>query len=225
MEEYISFEQLSFGTDSFAENPEPRCACVLLLDVSGSMSGRPIQQLNEGVRVFHQELLQDPLASKRVEVAIVTFGPVTVESNFRTIMNFYPPDLQVQGDTPMGAAIIEAIDLLYSRKQDYKMNGVGYFRPWIFLITDGAPTDSWTEAARRIKEGEENKSFVFFPVGVENANLEILSKISVRTPIKLQGLMFRELFLWLSGSLKAVSSKEPGTNMKLLPIGWADLDV
>ena len=66
MDEYISFEQIPFGSDNFADNPEPRCPCVLVLDTSGSMYGDPIKQLNAGVKVFKQELLQDPLATKRV---------------------------------------------------------------------------------------------------------------------------------------------------------------
>jgi hypothetical protein len=63
-----------FGNISFAENPEPRCPCVLLLDISGSMQGAPIAQLNAGLTVYHDELAADSLAAKRVEVAIVTFG-------------------------------------------------------------------------------------------------------------------------------------------------------
>ena len=57
----------------FAENPEPRCPCVLLLDTSSSMQGLPIDALNQGLRTFKDELMKDPLASRRVEVAVVTF--------------------------------------------------------------------------------------------------------------------------------------------------------
>ena len=67
------------GTDledlvEFIDSPEPRCACVLLLDTSGSMHGPPIQALNEGVKAFKEELEGDPLASLRVETAIVSFN-------------------------------------------------------------------------------------------------------------------------------------------------------
>lgn len=95
-------EQITFATSDFASNPEPRCPCILLLDVSGSMSGRPINELNAGLVTFRDELLADPLALKRVELGIVTFGPVHVEQPFTSAANFFPPILFAQGDTPMG---------------------------------------------------------------------------------------------------------------------------
>ncbi len=84
-------EQISFETNDFASNPEPRCPCVLLLDVSGSMSGEPINQLNAGLSTFRDELAADALALKRVEVAITTFGPTKVEAPFTTASAFEPP--------------------------------------------------------------------------------------------------------------------------------------
>ena len=65
-------EQISFETNNFVSNPEPRCPCVLLLDVSGSMGGKPLDELNAGLTTFRDELATDALAMKRVEVAIVT---------------------------------------------------------------------------------------------------------------------------------------------------------
>ena len=224
MDEYISFEQIPFGSDNFADNPEPRCPCVLLLDTSISMGGMPINQLNEGVRTFKKELLQDPLATKRVEVAIVTFGPVNIENDFHTVPNFHPRELDTTGDTPMGAAIITGIDMIARRKKEYKEAGIAYYKPWIILITDGAPTDDFAKAAARVKEGEAGKSFAFFAIGVEGANMDILQQISVRAPIKLKGLMFREFFMWLSASMKMVSAKNPGSAINLLPpSGWSEL--
>lgn len=217
-------EQITFETDDFASNPEPRCPCVLLLDVSGSMNGRPLEELNAGLTLFKDELSSDALAMKRVEVALVTFGPVRVEVPFTAAATFYPPTLQAQGDTPMGAAITQALNLVRDRKQDYRSNGISYYRPWIFLITDGSPTDSWQAAAEAIREGEASKQFAFFAIGVQGADMKTLQQISTRTPLSLQGLKFRELFSWLSSSLRSVSRSTPGTDVQLeTPNGWASV--
>ena len=224
MDEYISFEQIPFGSDNFADNPEPRCPCVLLLDTSGSMAGMPITQLNEGVRTFRQELLSDPLATKRVEVAVVSFGPVNIVSDFHTVPNFHPKELETTGDTPLGDAILTGIEMVNRRKKEYKENGIAYYKPWIILITDGAPTDEWALAAAAVQKGEANKSFAFFAIAVESANMDILRQISTRSPLKLKGLMFREFFIWLSASMKMVSAKNPGAAINLLPpSGWSEL--
>jgi uncharacterized protein YegL len=214
-------EQISFGTDDFASNPEPRCPCVLLLDVSGSMNGRAIDELNAGLNTFREELLADPLATKRVEVGIVTFGPVKIEMPFTGASVFYPPTLQAQGDTPMGEAIRQALNMLEDRKREYRFNGIAYFRPWVFLITDGAPTDQWQGAAAALREGETSKKFAFFAIGVKDANMEILAQISPRTPLSLDGMKFRELFSWLSTSLRSVSRSTPGQQVALpAPTDW-----
>lgn len=217
-------EQISFETNDFASNPEPRCPCVLLLDVSGSMGGQPIAELNAGLTLFKDELAADALAMKRVEVAIVTFGPTKVEMPFTSASTFYPPTLTAQGDTPMGSAITQALELVRDRKNDYKANGIAYYRPWVFLITDGGPTDAWQAAAEAVREGETSKAFAFFAIGVKGANMDTLSQISVRTPLSLESLKFRELFSWLSSSLKSVSQSTPGTEIALQsPQGWASV--
>lgn len=215
-------EQIIFGTDDFATNPEPRCPCVLLLDVSGSMSGQPVAELNAGLVTFKDELAADALAMKRVEVAIVTFGPTKVELPFTSATNFYPPNLSSQGDTPMGGAILQALDLVQDRKSEYRANGISYYRPWVFLITDGGPTDSWQAAASAVREGEAAKQFAFFAIGVKGANMDILRQISIREPLSLDALKFRQLFSWLSSSLRSVSRSTPDTEVPLeSPKGWA----
>src|SRR5438034_275174 len=102
-------EQTPFnvGNIEFAGNPEPRCASVLMLDVSGSMAGNPLNELQAGLAVYRDELFADNLARKRVEVAVVTFGgTVDVVHNFSTAESFQPPALVSNGDTPMAQAII-----------------------------------------------------------------------------------------------------------------------
>ncbi len=219
-----------FSQVEFVDNPEPRCPCILLLDVSYSMSGPPIDQLNAGVQVYIDELMGDSVARKRVEVAIITFGgTVRVEHDFATAEQFQAPVLAPNGATPMGAAVNQAIDMLRARKDEYKKNGILYYRPWLFLITDGAPTDEWRTAAQRVQEGEEAGAFMFFPVGVEGADFETLKQIGTRTPLKLKGMRFRDLFQWLSASQRSVSRSNPGDKVPLKrvdgPDGWAEICV
>lgn len=231
MNELDLSKQTPFGVDfsvaEFADNPEPRCPCVLLLDNSWSMNGPPIAELNQGLATFKEELMADSLAAKRVEIAIVTFGPVHVVNEFQTAEHFTPPQLAAEKDTPMGQAIVRGLELLNQRKALYREHGIPFFRPWVFLITDGSPTDDWKSAAGEVRRGEEKRAFAFFAVGVEGANQDILQQISVRQPLRLRGLRFRELFQWLSNSMRSVSRSVPGTEVLLAnpttPDGWASV--
>ena len=212
-----------FASIEFAENPEPRCACVLLLDTSGSMQGPPIAQLNLGLRSFKDELVSDPLAAKRVEVAVLAFGDSpTLITDFTDAANFEPPQLVAGGLTPMGAAIWDALGRLTARKETYRSNGVAYYRPWVFLITDGEPTDEYQTAAREVRDGEERGAFSFYGVGVSDANMHKLTEIAPpnRPPVKLDGLRFRDLFVWLSKSMRTVSHSAVGQTIALDPPGW-----
>lgn len=198
-------EDLFDNSAEFADNPEPRCPCVLLLDTSQSMAGEPIAALMRGLHIFHKELLAVPLASKRVEVAVISFGAeVKVVQDFVTVDRFQPPLLQAEGETPLCTAIVRALDLVEQRKERYRLNGVPYSRPWLFLITDGMPQGDSLEmtrqAVQRLRAAETAHKAAFFAVGVEGANMKLLTRISVRPPLKLEGLRFRELFAWLSAS-------------------------
>jgi len=221
------FEQEPFAGAEFVDNPEPRCPCLLLLDVSGSMRGDPVRELNEGLALFRDELYADSLAAKRVEVGIVTFGPVQVVNDFTGVQSWTTPTLTSQGDTPMGAAIEQGLALLRDRKNLYRANGISYYRPWVFLITDGGPTDQWKNAASQVHQGEADKAFSFFAIGVQGANMDILAQIATRTPLSLKELRFRDLFAWLSSSLSSVSQSNPGDTVPLAnpvtPDGWASV--
>lgn len=200
---------------------QPRCACVLLLDTSGSMHGAAIGALNAGLQTFRDELAKDDLAKRRVEVAVVEFNSrVGVVQDFVQAEDFQPPTLAASGSTSMGAGIEQAIELVRARKEKYKANGVTYYRPWIFMITDGAPTDPVERATARLREGEEKKSFTFFSVGVQGADMNRLGHISPRPPKMLAGLNFAELFVWLSASMQRVSQSKAGEMVPMEKPTW-----
>lgn len=221
--------QQPFAAAQFADNVEPRCGVVILVDTSGSMKGEPIAQLNAGIAAFSAELQGDSLAAKRVELALVTFGPkVEVVCGFGPVETFDPPQLVAHGGTPMGEAIKKAIELIRERKGQYREAAIPSFRPWIVLITDGEPTDEWTAAARAVATGEAGNSFAFYAIGVDGANMTTLTQIATRTPLRLRGLAFTDLFAWLSSSLSMLSRSSPGAGIALVdptgPSGWALVD-
>lgn len=222
----------NFGNLEFADNSDPRCPVVLVLDCSDSMveprpgeDRTPLEALNGGLDTLVRELNRDPLAKRRVEVSVVAFGTeVSPATDFATVDNLVLPTLVKSGVTSMGQAVNVALDAVEERKRTYKANGVQYYRPWILLITDGLPTDDIGEAARRVREAEDKKSAAFFAVGVEGADMDKLGELSVRAPLALAGLKFDELFQWLSASQSRVSASQPGDAVAMpSPAGWAEL--
>lgn len=217
--------------------PQPHLATVLLLDTSGSMDGFNIEQLNEGLRTLKEEISKDELARKRVELAVVTFGNggVNLIHDFSSIEKFEPPTLYADEETPMGKAIIKAIDLVESRKNDYKYAGVDYFRPWIFMITDGVPTDMkpgdslWNQVVKDVHDGEANRRFSFFAVAVDFADMDVLKQIAPKTriPLRLKKDKWKEMFVWFSKSQREGSQKNPGDQISVenpaSPTGWAEI--
>ncbi|MEM6428169.1 MAG: VWA domain-containing protein [Deinococcota bacterium] len=213
----------------FADNPDPRVPCLLLLDTSHSMAGEAIRALNEGLQTFKQDVMQDALARRRVELAIISFGNggVSLVQDFVTVDDFDPPTLSAGGSTPLGQALEDGLALLRNRKNTYNQAGVQYYRPWVFLITDGAPTDMWQQAAAQMQQEEAARGVSFFCVGVERADMATLAQIASdkRPPLKLKGLAFKELFLWLSQSQQRVSHSRIGDQVATPAIGWGSVDV
>ena len=217
-----------------ANSQQQHSATVLLLDASSSMTGDKISQLNEGIKFFKDDVLSKDLVRKGVDLSVVIFGDgVSVAHYFSSIEEFEPPTLVASGVTPMGEAILKAIDLVEQRKTEYKTKGVDYFRPWIFMITDGEPTDMqpgdsmWNDVVKKIHDGEANKKFLFFTLGVEPANMQLLKQIAPpeRKPLELKQGMFKEMFAWLSKSrIKSSSVETVGEQVALdnpaSPDGW-----
>ncbi|MBP2132490.1 uncharacterized protein YegL [Methanomicrobium sp. W14] len=216
---------------------QPHCPTILLLDISGSMVvGDKISQLNSGIQTFKEEIEKDELARKRVDLCVVSFGKkVEVVQEFTAIEDFNPVELSADGLTPMGDAIDKTLEILEKRKDEYKKEGIDYYRPWIFMITDGEPTDmqegddKWNEIISKVHRGEEESRFLFFAVGVDSADMETLKKISPpeRKPIKLKENHFKEMFVWLSRSQAKVSASNMGEQVVLEdPVGetgWGEI--
>lgn len=211
-------------------NREQRTPCLLVLDVSYSMNGAPILELNHGLQIFEEEIKKDEMAALRCEVGIVSFGgQVNLVQDFISVSQFSAPTLVATGDTPMGQAIHLALDTLRGRKEAYRRNSINYTRPWLFLLSDGAPTDTdvWPPAAQRLRQEEDSKGVLVFPVGVQGADMNVLAQLSSKnSPQMLQGINFSSFFQWLSTSQQRASAGRAGGSVQLPSMqGWVQGDL
>lgn len=220
----MNYPELEPLAEDMFLNTERRCPVVLLQDTSSSMRGH-IDQVNMGLQDLKSDLQSDRLASQRVEVAIITFGPVTLAQDFVTVDQWLPPRLTTSGNTPMGEALRFAIMQLRARKGAYREAGIPYYRPWIWLVTDGAPTDDWRSALNLVHAEVTRGGLEMFTIGTDNADFNVLREIShPRPPVLLRQARYREMFVWLSQSLKPVSKSEPNTDLELAPpTSWGEI--
>lgn len=217
---------LHFSQDPLPPSNLGEChiAAVLAVDTSGSMAGIPIDELNKGLAAFGEALQKDSLACGRAEVCIISFNSsVQTEMSFRPATEYEAPTLSASGLTSMNEAIECALDALEVRKQTYKDNGVSYYRPWLFLLTDGAPTDEEKENAARIRlqNAIRNKKVVYMPMGIgSNADLKKLKsyypdEATARPTLQANSKDFMEAFVWLSSSISEISHSDPRTTSEV----------
>ena len=215
----------------FTMNGEERCAIVLVLDYSSSMQGRSVQMLEEAVQRFRTELNEDTSVARKVDVGIVYFNNQAWTQPFENAINWTPQNQRPSGGTIISFPIQVALDMIAQRKDEYRMNGISYHRPWIVLITDGVPShdnDEWlAEARARIIEAEDRKQVTLFPIvcgdNAQKTKEVIREKIASpnRPPKITNEANFRELFQWLSRSMASISRSSPGDRIQLEDTsGW-----
>lgn len=205
--------------DDLIDNPTPRCPCMLVLDVSASMRGEPIKELNQGVNQFIETVLEDEFAAYSVDLGIITFGGTVQEIvPIQSIQQIEAPTLSANSKTPMGEAVNKAMQVLEKRKQEYKNSGVSYYQPWLVLMSDGKPDDNYQVFATKLRKLAETNKILVIAVGIgDNCNLNKLSEFCPvdNPPKKLAGLKFQEFFKWLSQSVGEVITKStPGVSFK-----------
>jgi uncharacterized protein YegL len=204
--------------EELVENPTARIPICLVLDVSYSMAGDPIKELERGVETFFYAIREDEVAQYSAEISIVTFGgTVEKELDFFSIQRQEPPSLSAHGSTPMGAGVSLALELLESRKSEYQNAGIDYYQPWMVLMTDGHPTDDISNAVSQVEQLVEQKKLTVFPIAIgDDVGMEDLARLGGgRKALRLKGLNFKEFFVWLSQSVSRVSQSTPGEKIEL----------
>ena len=220
--------QLTISDAELADNPTARVPICVLLDVSDSMKGDPIRELNEGLKAFIEEILSDDMTRYSADIAILTFGGIVKKVfDFGRIEDQEVPEFKATSTTPMAKAVLQALEMLEERKKSYKDNGVDYYQPWVVLMTDGIATDDPSlieAAAKKTNELINNKKLVLFPIAIgNNVDFDQIASFG-REPKRLEGLKFKEFFAWLSQSVSTISDSMPGDKILLPPTeGWETL--
>lgn len=215
-------QQLDFYRGEKPVNFEQKCPLALVLDISGSMDGEAIKELNEGLKIFQQQILGDLTALSRLETMLITFNDnVIVSQDFALLDKFTMPVLRASGSTKLVDAVRAAITRIDARKRYYKEQGLTYYRPYIILITDGNPDKDQDVAGleKEIKDGINNHNFRFWSFGVTDADMNMLEKISDKEfpPQMLKGVQFVKFFKWLSKSMSSISKSRPDDKIDIAP--------
>tara|TARA_B100000795_G_scaffold236661_1_gene196898 strand:- start:730 stop:1410 length:681 start_codon:yes stop_codon:yes gene_type:complete len=215
-----------------AINPNPRVPICIALDTSASMTGNKIDELNKGVKLFLDAILEDEVTRFSADIAIITFGRhVEKVLDFGDVENIKLHQLTAGGGTPMGGAVLEALRMLEDRKKQYKKNGVTYWQPWLIVMTDGMATDGSMQLVDKVKEAAiktsklvKDKKLNLFSIIIEPGTSEELETFGGKLA-PLDGVKFEEFFQWLSQSVSVVSESTPGTGFKLPdPQSWTSIE-
>jgi uncharacterized protein YegL len=203
-----------FGTDE--ENYSQRVPCVVVMDCSYSMEGRPIESLNKGLKQFEQELKADDKARRSARVMLIRVGgfegdakEVSIRVPFQDVDSFFAPTEVASGTTPLGEAVLLALSMIEEEKRHLRSQGHNYHRPWLFVMSDGEPSDTstWEIACNEARKASEAKKVSVFPIVVDGGSTDELQKLTNRSVAKMDSIKFSEFFVWLSRSISGASGE------------------
>lgn len=183
-----------------------RLPVYLILDCSGSMSGDPIQAVNQGVKALVAELQSEPYAIETAYLSVITFESTAQQVTPLTeLISFQPPTLSAGGATSMGAALRLLFQCFDQEVKKASENQKGDWKPLVFLMTDGMPNDSWETAAKELKN---KKPANIIACAAGSGADELLLKKVTETVVKLDNIQpdtLKQFFKWVSQSIQQTS--------------------
>jgi uncharacterized protein YegL len=185
-----------------------RLPVYILADCSGSMAGDPIESVKQGIRSLHSNLMGDPSAVESAYLSVITFGSSAQQATPLTeVASFNPPDLHAGGTTALGAALELLISCINTEVRKTTVDQKGDWKPLVFLLTDGAPTDSWQQHADELKRKKPG-NIIAVACG-DGGDVSVLKSIT-ETVLLLKDMSpeaFGQFFKWVSASITQTSTK------------------
>lgn len=205
-------ENLLLENEDLVSNAATRLPICICVDASYSMrTGRRMQQANEGIRHFIKEINEDTYAADSVELCIISFGgsEAKVEQKFCLARKVDYRDIVASGTTPLGQAVILALDKIEERKKRYEDHGITTYKPWLILIGDGEATDVYQKAADRLLSLQKKNQIKVLCIGIgEDANNLANFKLGGEV-VNLKDFALEDFFSWLSKSMSKQSREQP----------------
>lgn len=186
-----------------------RLPVYILIDCSESMAGEPMDAVQKGLEAMLQKLKRDPHSLETVYLSLITFSarakqivPLTELSQF-----VIPPKLTIKPGTAMGAALRLLAERIRTEVQRTTTEQKGDYRPIVFLLTDGQPTDAWEDATAALKSVHPKIANIYAIGCGEDVDFHVLSEVTdIAYHMKdVSSDMISKFFVWMSASVQAVS--------------------
>jgi uncharacterized protein YegL len=201
-----------------------RLPVYILADCSGSMNGDPIVSVKEGIKSLHSELMNEPSAVESAYLSVITFDSTARQLVPLTeLAAFKAPELTASGTTALGAALKILIDCLNTEVKKTTSEEKGDWKPLVYLLTDGAPTDDWKKYADELKAKRPGN---IIAVACGSAADSSLLKSLTDNVLEMKSASpndFAKFFKWVTQSVmltsqKCGASKESPSEINLPPL-------
>ncbi|WP_419533404.1 TerY-C metal binding domain-containing protein [Endozoicomonas sp.] len=198
-----------------------RLPVYFLLDVSESMIGQPLRQLEAGMEQIVRSLRTDPQALESVYLSVIAFaGKADLIVPLIDVVSFYPPRLPVGSGTALGAALNCLMDNIEKEVVKTTAERRGDWKPVVFLMTDGRPTDNTDEVIKRWRTEFANRAQLVAITLGDRADSTLLAELTddVLCLEGNDGKTFKQFIDWISASVTATSylvESNPGSGISL----------
>lgn len=194
----------------------------LVVDCSESMVGGPLQEVQKGIQALCNDLQGNPMALETVWISVISFSrgarqllPLT------EVLQFRPPSLPIGPGTDLGAGLEVLARCIGREVVRSTPTQKGDWKPMVFILTDGAPTDDWQGALARLKTAAGPNGMNAFAVGCGDDVDQAVLKQLAPTALMIKQADFASLFKWISTSIGTVScglgEDGRGVNLPSLP--------